>query len=512
MHIKIEVILMEHATHRCIYKFLIALTLLGGCVYYVTHYARKADPVCESSTEHADKHIGYKSLTQEVTITALPVKGSFAKWMLGSYFYNGPAQFHIDHYNFKHWFDGFGMIHKFTFNNGTVGYANKLIESSYYKKVMQTGKIPVGFNGDDAPKSIFAKLSSLFSKRVVYDNTNLNIVPMHNQLVALTETPYHMIIDPQTLATKGTLTYNDKVDGHVCTAHPHTNADTNAIYNILTLFGNTSTYQVYSVDKQNKRTVLASIPTKLPSYIHSFFVTEHYIVVPVIPFVVNPFDLLFSSKPFLLNFSWKPEEKTAFLLIKKDDGTLVDTYYTQPFFMFHQVNAYEDKEMIVLDCIGYDDAAVINNISLDTLRTGCCSKPGMLHRYTINTKSKSVDKKLLTSVQIESPALNNAFKEKAYTFAYAVSADDTKLYKINTTTGTLTHWQEAHCYPGEPTFVAKPHATKEDDGVIISIVLDAKKEQSFLLALDGATFKEVGRASVPHHIPFGFHGNFIKTK
>ena len=32
---------------------------------------------------------------------------------------------------------------------------------------------------------------------------------------------------------------------------------------------------------------------------------------------------------------------------------------------------------------------------------------------------------------------------------------------------------------------------------------------SFLLVLDAESFAERARAEVPHHIPFGFHGQFF---
>jgi carotenoid cleavage dioxygenase-like enzyme len=45
--------------------------------------------------------------------------------------------------------------------------------------------------------------------------------------------------------------------------------------------------------------------------------------------------------------------------------------------------------------------------------------------------------------------------------------------------------------------------------VILSVVLDAAAGTSFLLVLDAASFAEVARARVPHHIPFGFHGQYF---
>ena len=59
-------------------------------------------------------------------------------------------------------------------------------------------------------------------------------------------------------------------------------------------------------------------------------------------------------------------------------------------------------------------------------------------------------------------------------------------------------------------FVARPGGEDEDDGVLLSVVLDADAERSFLLVLDAADLRELARAEVPHHIPFGFHGQFAR--
>jgi carotenoid cleavage dioxygenase-like enzyme len=70
-------------------------------------------------------------------------------------------------------------------------------------------------------------------------------------------------------------------------------------------------------------------------------------------------------------------------------------------------------------------------------------------------------------------------------------------------------WEEDGCYPGEPVFVATPDARNEDDGVLLSVVLDGRSGTSYLLVLDAASLRELARTRVPHHIPFGFHGQFM---
>ena len=61
-------------------------------------------------------------------------------------------------------------------------------------------------------------------------------------------------------------------------------------------------------------------------------------------------------------------------------------------------------------------------------------------------------------------------------------------------------------------FVADPGAKAEDAGVLLSVVLDADQGASFLLVLDAASLDEIARAEAPHHIPFGFHGQFAPAR
>lgn len=44
-------------------------------------------------------------------------------------------------------------------------------------------------------------------------------------------------------------------------------------------------------------------------------------------------------------------------------------------------------------------------------------------------------------------------------------------------------------------------------GVLLSVVLDARTQSSFLLVLDARDLHEMARAEAPHRIPFGFHGS-----
>jgi beta,beta-carotene 9',10'-dioxygenase len=102
---------------------------------------------------------------------------------------------------------------------------------------------------------------------------------------------------------------------------------------------------------------------------------------------------------------------------------------------------------------------------------------------------------------------------KHYRYAYGIASTDggfpDRITKADLHDGTSASWSEPGTYPGEPVFARAPDTEQEDSGVLLSVVLDPAAGTSFLLALDAANLSEIGRARVPHHVPFGFHGSYF---
>jgi carotenoid cleavage dioxygenase-like enzyme len=103
-----------------------------------------------------------------------------------------------------------------------------------------------------------------------------------------------------------------------------------------------------------------------------------------------------------------------------------------------------------------------------------------------------------------------------YRYVYSASINNqhrrgfyNQLAKVDIQSGQTSTWYSEECYPGEPIFVGRPDRTEEDDGVVLSVVLDAAAGTSFLLVLDASSFTEIGRAEIPHPILFGYHGEYF---
>ena len=63
--------------------------------------------------------------------------------------------------------------------------------------------------------------------------------------------------------------------------------------------------------------MLTTIPVDRPAYMHSFGMTERYLILTEFPLVVNPLKLLLSGKPFIRNYAWQPDRGVRFHVIDK---------------------------------------------------------------------------------------------------------------------------------------------------------------------------------------------------
>jgi carotenoid cleavage dioxygenase-like enzyme len=463
-----------------------------------------------------DYRRGFDDLTREVHEPELPVEGDWPDWLSGTLIRNGPAQFSVGEQDYRHWFDGHAMLHAFRMTDGTVSYRNRFLETQSRTEALAEGEIVRSEFATDPCMSLFGRVMSVFNPKPT-DNASINVARLDDQYVAMTETPIPVAFDPETLETVGVVDYDDDVDAQMATAHPHVEPDTGRILTYQVGFGRQSEYQVCSIPPDDTaRTVIASLDVDRPSYMHSFGMTENYVILSEWPLVVGPLDLLLRGQPFIENFEWVPERGTRFRILRKADGAEVATCSADAAFAFHHVNAVERDGEIDCDIVTYPDATIINELYLDNLRSDEPSPgTGTLRRYRLSLDGGSASSRPLSDEQLELPRLHEgAARTQPYESVYGIGTRQEgnfadQLVKIDVTSGAAETWHADGTYPGEPVFVPRPDPTAEDDGVLLSVVLAPADDRSFLLILDAATLTEQARATVPHAIPFGFHGQFF---
>lgn len=471
-----------------------------------------ADAETVSRPAHAR---GLATLESEVELDSLPVEGQIPEWLTGTLLRNGPAKFEVGDWALRHWFDGYAMLHRFSFADGRVSYANRFLRSKAYEAA-ENGQPSYREFATDPCRSIFRRAATLFRPRIT-DNCNVNLARLGDEYIAMTETPMPIAFDPETLETLGV---SFKAPGNHATAHPHHDPERRELVAYVTHFGPRSEYRVFAQRNRGFQRRIASKRVKEPAYMHSFALTQRYAVLVAFPFVVNPLQLATGRRSFIENYRWRPEQGTSIFVFDREDGALRGTYEAEPCFCFHHVNAFERGGELVIDMAAYEDAQVIDSLYLDRLRLpdGAPTPLARLWRYRIDLDRVRVDEERLSDTPLELPRIDYRERNgRPYRYVYGTGAPVEgeenefldRLVKIDVATGATEEWRESGAHPGEPVFVPSPCPDRaEDEGVLLSVVLDARG-MSYLLVLDAASFGELGRAWVPHHIPFGFHGQYF---
>jgi beta,beta-carotene 9',10'-dioxygenase len=460
--------------------------------------------------------LGFTTLEDETTVDELPLRGALPSWLSGSLLRTGPAKFEVGEHRMRHWFDGLAMMHRFTIERGQVSYGNRFLDSRSYRAARETGRIAYGEFATDPCRSLFKRVQTLFdATKTISDNANVNVMRLGERHIAMTETPLPVQFDARTLASAEVAPY--QVPGELTTAHPHLDRASGGMINYAAKLGPRNSYRFYALAPDSARPrVLASIPVRAPAYMHSFGLTERWIVLAEFPFVVNSLALALSGRPYIENYRWKPERGTRFTLIDRETGRAAATLTGDPCFAFHHVNAFERDGEVVVDVCAYPDSGIVEDLYLDRLRDGKPIHGATLTRFRLDPGGGTVTRSVLAEEDLELPRISYArHNERPYRYVWGNGTGEggwlERIAKVDTESGHTLSWSEPGCYPGEPVFVAEPGGEDEDAGVLLSVVLDADAGRSFLLVLDAGELTELARAEVPHHIPFSFHGQFARA-
>ncbi len=458
-------------------------------------------------------------ISQEVQKMPLEVNGAFPFWLKGIFVRNSSIPVISGGVQVTHEFDGLAMLHSFAFAQGNVSYTNRFLLSEAHDCVVNRNCID--YDGFASAQSFWSKVRSYFIgsvNRIV--NASVNIFKYGNEYVALTEAPGPVCFDINTLETKGVFAFQDDLPKSQCyeSAHPHFDFTSKETLNYLIEFGRQSYYVLYRMEEGSSiRKVIGRIPVEKPAYMHSFAMTEHYVILTEYPLVVNPSDLLISTKSYMNNFKWNPEQGTRFTVIERSTGKLISQASTEAFFSWHHVNAFESEkgEELIIDLVAVPGLSMMPKIFPQFSVKGGQAWSTRLMRYHYSLRNHEIASEILLEKDVEFPRIDDRLDGKPYRYIYLTVSNgvdgvsrQNELAKFDLETKQLVTWSEHGYEVLEPVFVPSPESLYEDDGVVLTVINDEQKN-AFLIVLDGRTFKEIGRAKMPWHIPGSFHGQFF---
>lgn len=461
--------------------------------------------------------LGFQSVETEHDATPLAVEGSIPEWLEGALYRNGPGRFETAAGPVKHWFDGLALLRRFEVDGSTdtVTYTDRFLRSEAYRKA-ETGEGGAAQFGTGGGRGLLGRLRARLLPETT-DNATVNVLRVAGRLIAVTETPAMIEVDPRTLGTRGRFSYDDEISGQWQSAHPIRDPVRRETVNVLIDFGRSSRYQLVSRhDGATRRERFASIPVDEPAYTHSFALTERYVVLTESPFVVDPMDLLApwrGGEGFVDAFRWEPGRGTRFRLVDRETGAVTASCRGPATFVFHHVNAFEEGEEVVVDLVGFPDDEAVDGLYLDALRAGSVPPRGTLYRIRLPIDG-GTPRRRAVATGVSLPRTNEQYVTDTHRYTWgqyrgpdAGFAD--RVVKVDPDEGVSATWATPGSFCGEPVVVPAPDGTDPDDGVVLVVVLDPDGSCSRLAILDAATLDVHAIATVPHVLPFDFHGQFV---
>lgn len=183
-------------------------------------------------------------------------------------------------------------------------------------------------------------------------------------------------------------------------------------------------------------------------------------------------------------------------------------------FVFHVVNAFEGEDgATCIDLALYPDASIVAALSTSSLvEKGLADLSPSIVRWTVRQGVHQARAETLLSTGFEFPTVSyRKMSGRRHTVAWgariSASAKRSSIVRLGAEERTF---EEAGFAFGEPIFVARPDAEREDDGVLLTVGSHLDADRSAMLVLDAATLDVRAWAEVPLPIPLGFHGSFFR--
>ena len=152
----------------------------------------------------------YRTVNEQTNPVEAQIDGKLPAWLKGSLLRNGPGKYEVGSENYKHWFDGLGMLHNFHIdgNNGKVFYCSRFVRSQAFVQAESRKSITYAEFGTPVPsdpcKNIFSRFFSYFIPPKRTDNCSINVINVKGKPYAASDSPFLIGIDPDSLQALST--------------------------------------------------------------------------------------------------------------------------------------------------------------------------------------------------------------------------------------------------------------------------------------------------------------------
>jgi carotenoid cleavage dioxygenase-like enzyme len=447
-------------------------------------------------------------LHEEVDAIHLDViEGDIPRDIDGIYLRNTENQIHQPLGRF-HPFDGDGMLHQISFENGRASYRNRWVRTRCFQAEQEAEGSLWGGLMDRWGTSLRPGFGAHGGLK---DASSTDVVVHAGRAIStFYQCGEAYLLDPETLETIGPAHWGP-LDG--VSAHPKVDERTGEL-----MFFNYSTHAPYMhyglVDAEGRLVHYRPIPLPGPRLPHDMAFTDNFVILNDLPLHWDAEALKQNAHVVRMH-----ERPSRFAIVPRRGDGDIRWFEAAPTFVLHWTNAYEDGDEIVLDGYfqsnpepgkfkgapaGYEH--MMGHLDEHTFQS-------RLHRWRFNLKDGTTKEERLDERILEFGTINQRFAGRRYRYVYSTKAKPgwflfNGFVKHDLETGSSVELDLAEGrYASEAPFAPRIGASEEDDGYIVSFITDENTGASECILIDCKRFAAgpVVRIALPHKLCSGTH-------
>lgn len=424
------------------------------------------------------------------------------------------------------WFNGDGIVTRFTFKNGNVSLQQRWARTDKFELERSAGKALFG-----AYRNPLTDDESV--KGEIRGTANTNVVAHAGKLLALKEDSPPVLMDPETLETLDPrYSFGGRMTSETFTAHPKIDPETGEMLAFGYAAKGLCTRDVvfYVIDPDGE--ITSETWFELPYYcmMHDFGITEDYVVFHVVP-IIGSWERLNAGLP---HFGFD-RNRPIHLGVLPRAGSAADLrWFSAPnCFASHVMNAHNIGMKIHFDV----PMAPGNMFPFFPDTEGRPFEPhsaaAKMTRWTVDMQSNSetIEMTPLAELIGEFPRIDDRFAGRRNRWGWQLVQDGGKpldlpggrsgsgmmmntLGRIDLETGeSETYWIGSTSSFQEPAFIPRPGSSDEGDGYIVILENRLAELASRLLLFDAMRLEQgpIATIGLPFRIRQGLHGNWVPS-
>lgn len=435
----------------------------------------------------------------------------------GTYYLNGPARFGFGGLRYQHWLDGDGMIASLNFSRDSVRWKCRYVRSRKLEEEQNAGHplfrtFGTGFAG--------SRLNRV--NNGLESPANVSVYPFGERLLAFGEQGLPWELDPETLETRGQVTFGGRLnDASPFAAHPKFDPETGEMFNFGIFFSPQAPRLYFYCFGAEGLRYRKSVPLEFPSSVHDFSVSKNYAVFYLSPYLLDITGLLQEGRTVMESLRWEPQRGSRILVLARQTGEVVASIPVGNRYCLHLINTFEEQDRLAVDVLEFDEPLYGHYQPVPKLFQNV-SHGGPV-RFLIDLKSRElVERRALWYDKApDFPAIDPQRLMHSYDDFWMLGISATgshgrkffdHLVHATWSQGGITDTYQSppmRYLGGEPVMVSMP-GSKAGEGVVICQEFDAQERKSYFLLFDAHRVAEgpITRIPLEQLLYLGFHAAF----